>query len=123
MFKNKVVVEQDINTLVTLTDEKTKVFKKNRVIRTLDGIANDVYNIFMERYVMQQESNDDWGRDKFRKDIIDLLEANQTLRAVKNVVPEDVEVAEGEEIEGVVAKVFVQPVDSMEKLYMDIIVA
>lgn len=123
MFKNKVVVEQDINTLVTLTDEKSKVLKKNRVIRTLDGIANDVFDIFMERYVMQQESNDDWGRDKFRKDVIDLLEANQTLRAVKNVVPEDVEVAQGEEIEGVVAKVAVQPVDSMEKLYMDIIVA
>ena len=123
MFKNQVVVEQDINTLVTLTDEKSKVFKKNRVIRTLDGIANDVYDIFMERYVMQQESNDDFGRDKFRKDIIDLLEANQKLRSLKNVVPEDVEVTEGEEIEGVVAKVAAQPVDSMEKLYMDIIVS
>ena len=72
---------------------------------------------------MQQESNDDFGRDKFRKDIIDLLEANQKLRSLKNVVPEDVEVTEGEEIEGVVAKVAAQPVDSMEKLYMDIIVS
>lgn len=123
VFKGQVVVEQDINTLVTFTDEKTKVFRKNRVIRTLDGIANDVYNIFMEKYVMNQEDNDDFGRDKFRKDIIDLLEANQKLRSLKNVVPEDVEVTEGEEIEGVVAKVAAQPVDSMEKLYMDIIVA
>ncbi len=123
IFKKKVIIEQDINTLKTFTDEKTKVFRKNRVIRTLDGLANDIFDLYMERYVMTGADNDDDGRTLFRKDVIALLKANQKIHALQNVLPEDVQVTQGEEIEGVVANVAVQPVDSMEKLYMTILVA
>lgn len=123
IFKKKVIIEQDINTLKTFTDEKTKVFRKNRVIRTLDGLANDIHDLYMERYVTQGVDNDEDGRILFRKDIIALLRANQKIHTLQNVLPEDVEVIQGEEIDSVVANVAVQPVDSMEKLYMTILVA
>lgn len=122
MFKKKVIIEQDINTLKTFTVEKTKVFRKNRVIRTLDGLANDIFDLYMERYVSTGADNDTAGRTLFRKDIIELLEVNQKMHALQNVLPEDVSVEQGEEIEGVVATVGVQPVDAMEKLYMTILV-
>ena len=41
-----VTVVYDINSLTTFTPEKSKDLSKNRVIRTLDNIANDIASIF-----------------------------------------------------------------------------
>ncbi len=40
-----VTVEYDINSLTTITPEKRKMLTKNRVLRTVDNIANDISNI------------------------------------------------------------------------------
>src|SRR5690606_10606048 len=46
----RAVVEQDINTLHTFTPEKGKAFSKNRVLRVLDGLANDYMRVFSQSY-------------------------------------------------------------------------
>lgn len=115
----KVVIEQDINTFKSFTKKKRKEFRKNRVIRTLDAINNDVKLLWETRYIGKGDNDPD-GRNLFKKDVIKYLETLQGLNAVENVVPEDVEVLQGDDIEAVVARVGTKPIDSPEKLYLDV---
>ncbi|KOC49988.1 phage tail sheath family protein [Clostridium botulinum] len=115
----KVVIEEDINTFTSFSDMKDKSFSKNRVIRVLDGINNDSKLIWSKKYLGKAD-NDDNRRDLYRKDLIKHLETLQGLNAVTNVVPEDVEVLPGEDKDAVVATIGAEPIDSMEKLYMNI---
>ena len=46
-----VSVVYDINSLTAVTVDKGKMFTKNRVIRTVDNIANDITKIFEANYV------------------------------------------------------------------------
>jgi hypothetical protein len=119
IINQKVVIEQDINTLKTFTKDKGKVFRKNRPIRTLDGINNDAKLLWATTYTGKEDNNAD-GRDLYRKDIIKLLEAYQKNNALQNVIPEDVEIAAGDDGDAVTAVIAAQPVDSMEKLYMTV---
>ena len=117
-----VVVEQDINTLHTFTPDKGYAFSKNRVIRTLDEINNSVSLIFERSYVGKVNSNDD-GRNIFKADIINYLNSLQNISAIQNFDPTtDIQIYAGEAIDAVVVDLAVQPVDSMEKLYMTVMV-
>ena len=49
----------DINSLTTFDDEKGKTFSKNRVIRALDSINNDIVNIFESNYIGKVNNNVD----------------------------------------------------------------
>lgn len=60
------------------------------------------------------------GRNLFKKDVIKFLEKLQGIEALENVVPEDVEVIKGTDKDSVAARVGVQPIDAMEKLYMTV---
>jgi hypothetical protein len=115
----RVIIEQDINTLKTFTDEKSKDFRKNRVLRVLDGINSDVKLLWDMNYAGKGNNNDD-GRNLFKKDVIKLLETMQGINALQNVVAEDVTILAGEDIDSVLAIISAQPVDSMEKLYMEV---
>ncbi|CAI3616270.1 MULTISPECIES: phage tail sheath family protein [Clostridium] len=117
----KIIIEQDINTFKTFTDDKDKSFKKNRVIRTLDGINNRIKARWEEAYIGNEDNTED-GRNLFKKDILKILETLQSDGAIKSVAIDDIEVLEGESIESVVANVAVQPVDAMEKLYMTVFI-
>ncbi len=44
------------------------------------------------------------------------------MEAIQNFTSEDVEVLDGESIDAIVVNVSVQPLDSMEKLYMTVTV-
>lgn len=66
---NRAVVEQDINTFLSYTPKKNKSFHKNRVIRVMDGIANDLKRIFEASYIGKVDNNVD-GRALFRKEIV-----------------------------------------------------
>lgn len=113
-----VCVEQDINTLVTLTPDKGYEYSKNRLIRCFDEIGNQVPLIFNRSYNGKVD-NDANGRNLFKSELIALLESLQGINALTNVDgPSDVTVLPGEAIDGVVAELLVQGVDSMEKLYM-----
>ncbi len=42
------------------------------------------------------------------------------MDALENVVPEDIKIEKGKDKDSVLVKVEVQPIDSMEKLYMNV---
>ena len=115
-----VCVEQDINTLHTFTVDKNKAFSKNRVIRTLDEIGNSTVLIFNRNYC-GKVNNDDFGRNVFKSEVIALIDTLVTMGAVQNFDgASDVTVMKGVDIDAVVVDLTIQPVDSMEKLYMTV---
>ena len=117
-----VVVEQDINTLHTFTPEKGYEFSKNRVIRTLDEINNSISLLFERSYIGKVNNNDD-GRNVFKSDVINYLNTLQNIAAIQNFdASTDIQIYAGEAIDSVVVDLAVQPVDSMEKLYMTVMV-
>ncbi|MDF9412963.1 phage tail sheath protein [Brevibacillus laterosporus] len=118
--KGKAVVEYDINSFTNYSPEKRQHFSKNRVIRTLDSIANDSKRIF-EDFYLGKVDNDDDGRNLYRKEVIKYLDTMQEIRAIQNFNAQtDIKVVEGEQVDGVYAAMWVQPVDSMEKLYLNV---
>ena len=125
VFINKrgsVVVEEDINSLVTFTEEKNQDFRKNRIMRVLDFICNDSKQSFEDNFLGQVDNDRD-GRELFRVDRIRMFSSLQAEGAIQNFTTEDIEVLEGEQKDAVVLNVFVQPTDAMEKLYMSVIVS
>lgn len=118
---NGAVVEQDINTFTTITAEKSKAFSKNRPLRVLDTIAESVQKIFEASYI-GKTSNDVTGRDLFKAEVIGLLTDLQGMGAVQNFAADDVTVSAGKDSDHVTVDLKVQPIDSMEKLYMTVTV-
>jgi len=117
-----VVIEQDINTLHTFTPDKGYAFSKNRVIRTLDEINNSTALLFERSYIGKVDNNDD-GRNIFKSDVISYLNMLQNIAAIQNFdSATDIQIYAGEAIDAVVADLAIQPVDSMEKLYMTVMV-
>jgi hypothetical protein len=117
-----IVIEQDINTLHDFTPEKGYAFSKNRVIRVLDEINNSISLLFEKSYIGKVDNNDD-GRNIFKADVISYLNMLQNINAIQNFNSgEDIEVYAGQDIDSVVVDLGIQPVDSMEKLYMTVLV-
>lgn len=118
----RAIVEQDINTLTTFTPTKGKQFSKNRVIRVLDGLANDYMRVFSASYIGKVSNNAD-GRSLFKGEIINITDQYQNIGAVQNFDPQaDIEVLPGVDSDAVVVNQWVQPVDSAEKFYFTITV-
>jgi hypothetical protein len=115
-----VCVEKDINTLHTFTADKNYAFSKNRVIRCLDEIGNSVALVFNRNYAGKVDNNST-GRNQYKTEIISLMDTLTSLGAIQNFEGAgDITVLPGEAIDAVVVDVTVQPVDSMEKLYMTV---
>lgn len=113
-----VCVEKDINTLHTFTPDKNYAFSKNRVIRCLDEVGNSVALIFNIGYAGQVD-NDEIGRIQFKTEIISLMDTLQEINAIQNFDgASDITILPGEAIDAVTVDLTIQPVDSMEKLYM-----
>ena len=118
----RAVVEQDINTLKTFTPDKGKAFSKNRVLRVLDGLGNDYLRVFSQSYIGKVPNNDD-GRNLFKSECINITNQYQNIGAVQNFDPQtDIEVLPGSDSDSVVVNQWVQPVDSIEKIYMTVTV-
>lgn len=118
-----VVIEKDINTLHTFTADKSYIFSKNRVLRCLDDIATQV-TILFENGFIGKVNNDESGRTLFRGAVIGYLNELQARGAIQNFdANTDVTVTAGSDIESVVCGVAVQPIDSMEKLYLTVVIS
>ena len=115
----KVRIEQDINSLVTLTQDITKPYQKNRVIRLCNTIANDVYRQFTDSYIGVVNNNDE-GRMMFKNAIVGYLLDIQANNGIQNFEPEDVEVLPGTDIDAIVVNIAIRAVDSIEKIYLTI---
>lgn len=119
---NVVKVETDINSLVTYTQDIGKVYRKNRVIRLCNSIANDIYKQFSDNFIGVVD-NDDTGRMQFRMAIVGYMTTLQNARAIQNFTAEDVEVLPGDDVDSIVVNVAIQAVDSVEKIYMTVTVS
>ena len=115
-----IVVEQDINTLTTYTPTKGRVFAKNRALRVLDGLANDMKRTYEMTFIGKVGNNGD-GRNLLRSEYIKYLDLLQGIGAIQNFDSQtDVVVEAGEETDSVYVEANVQPVDAIEKIYMKV---
>ena len=114
-----IIIEKDQNTLHTFTPTKGYIFSKNRPLRVLDQIGNDIKDLFNKSY-LGKVSNDENGRNIFKNDIVAYFKALEAMGAIQNFVVDDVQVLPGIDSDSVVVNLYVQPVDSMEKLYMTV---
>lgn len=117
----RVVIEQDINSLVKFTAERPKVFSKNRIIRTLDEICDNTSQTFINSF-LGKVSNNERGRDLFKANRVTYLQQLQDNNIIQNFNPSDITVKPGEDSDSILVNLAVTPVDAMEKLYMTIVV-
>lgn len=119
---DKIQVLTDINSFTTFAVEKGKAFRKNRVIRTIFGLCNDIYKTFALYYVGAVHNDED-GRNSLKAEILNLMNKYQGNRALQNVAADDVTVMKGADSDAVVIEIYCQPVDSIEKIYINITIS
>ena len=117
--RGQAVVEQDINTLVTYDATKNQDFRKNRVLRVLDNIANNTKITFEDNYI-GKVNNDVEGRELFKADRIAYFDALVGLGAIEAFEAEDITITAGEAKDAVVMTAAITPIDAMEKLYVTV---
>lgn len=109
----------DINSLTTVTADKGKMFMKNRVIRTLDNIANDITSIFESNYVGKVNNTED-GQSILKAALVDYFNTLQNMGAVQDFETDDVVITAGADTDAVMVTAAVQPIDSVEKIYLTV---
>ncbi len=112
----------DINSLTTFTVEKGQEFSKNRVMRVVMQFCNDVYETFSNNYIGKIDNNE-VGRNLLKGWIVGYLNEMQANNGIQNFTAEDVSVLPGAAIDAVLVNVAIQPVDSIEKIYMSVTVS
>ncbi len=121
LVDEKVVVLEDINTFISVTDEKSSDFSSNQTIRVLDQIANDIAVLFANKY-LGKVPNDAAGRISLWNDIVKHHMELQTLRAIEDFSSDNVTVSAGDTKKAVVVTDYVTPVNAMAQLYMTVYV-
>lgn len=121
LVDEKVVVLEDINTFISVTDEKSGDFSSNQTIRVLDQIANDIAVLFGKKY-LGKVPNDASGRISLWNDIVKHHQELQNIRAIENFSSDNVTVAQGDTKKAVVVTDYVTPVNAMAQLYMTVYV-
>ena len=118
---SKTKVEQDINSLHTYEQGKNERFSKNRVIRVLDAINNDLLRTFSESYIGKIDNNED-GQALLTAAVDQYFLTLQAGGAIQNYVPgQDFAINKEKSVgDEVWANIAVQPVDAMEKFYFTV---
>jgi hypothetical protein len=111
----------DINTFISVTDDKSSDFSSNQTIRVLDQIGNDIAVLFNTKY-LGKVPNDNSGRISLWNDIVKHHTELQGIRAIENFSSDNVVVEAGDTKKSVVVTDYVTPVNAMEQLYMQVIV-
>lgn len=109
----------DINSLTTIGEGASQDWTSNRVVRVMDGWANDTARIFGDSYI-GLITNNDTGRQLFKADLVSLGNQYQSIEAISDFVSDDIEISQGAGKRDVVVTVALKPNDSMEKLYMSV---
>lgn len=118
---SNVVVLEDINTFVSITDEKSGDFSSNQTIRVLDQIANDIAVLFASKYI-GKIPNDNAGRISLWNDIVKHHQQLQDIRAIEEFDSANVIVQQGDIKKAVAVTDYVKPVNAMSQLYMTVYV-
>lgn len=111
----------DINTKTTITPAEGAEFKKNRVMRVVMQLCNDIYEYFSNNFIGKVDNNDA-GRNLLRGWIVGYCNEMAANNGIQNFDAEDVEVLPGVEIDAVVINISLQPVDAIEKIYVTVTV-
>ncbi len=112
---------QDINSLVSFSEDKGQDFSDNQTIRVLDQIANDIASLFNTKY-LGKIPNDASGRMSLWNDIVAHHKSLQDLRAIENFKAEDVTVEAGDSKKAIVVNDVITVTNAMAQLYMTVIV-
>lgn len=112
---------EDINTLVTVTDDKGDDFKYNQTIRVIDQIANDIAKLFNTKYLGKIPNNAS-GRISLWGDIVKHHKELERLQAIEDFDPTALTVVQGETKKSVVVNDVITVVNSMAQLYMTVVV-
>lgn len=110
-------IRNDVNSLVTFTEEKGKMFSSNQTIRVLDQIANDIGILFRDKY-LGVCPNDVAGRYSLWTDIVKHHRALCDMRAIEDFEDGDIIVRQGQEPGAVLIYDAITVVNAMTKLYM-----
>ena len=116
---NEVRILEDINSLVTLSEEKGEILQSNQSIRVADQIANDIAVLFNTKYLGNIPNNES-GRISLWADIVKHHEQLQTIKAIENFDSEQITVEAGEKKSAVVVNDAVTVINAMAQLYMTV---
>lgn len=116
-----VVIEQDINSLTKVTADKPVFFSKNRVVRTMDTVVTRIKRTFEDMFI-GKITNNSAGRDLFKANIVSYLQGLSDAGVINGFDEDDITVEEGNDRDAIVVNLAITPLDSMEKLYMTMVV-
>lgn len=119
--EDEVRVLTDVNTFVSITDEKGEDFSSNQVIRVIDQCANDTASIFNTKYLGKVQ-NDKSGRVSLWADIVAHRRQLETIRAIEDYDADALIVDQGDSKKAVAVTEALKPTVAMEKLYMTIVI-
>lgn len=119
---SEIRVLEDINSLVSVTEEKKEVFKDNQTIRVVDQIANDIAVLFATKY-LGKIPNDADGRISLWADIVKHHQQLEDMRAIENFDEKEIVISEGDHKKSIVIKDAISVIGTMSKLYMTVSVA
>lgn len=118
---DEIRVLSDINSLVTVTKEKGKDFKKNQIIRVIDERANFVARCYNNDFLGKVQ-NDKAGRVSFWNALETHARELEQIRAIQNYDSGELIVEAGDDKDVVVVNEALEPTVAMEKLYMTIVI-
>ena len=118
----KIVILEDINSLVTLEENLGDIFQMNQTVRVCDQIANDIAVLFVTRYLGIVQ-NDATGRASLWNDIVYYLKELLRLRAIENLDTDKVTVELGRNKKTVLVNINnLSVVNAMSQLYMAVVI-
>ena len=117
---DRIVVEQDINTFRSFTPEKNQDFRKNKIVRSMDYLSNNVQHIWSRFFIGKVTNNND-GRKLFKGQLMTVVLDNMVRRgAIDPFNPDDITIVQGLEKDAVEAVIGVKFTDAMEKMYVTV---
>ncbi len=114
-------VLEDINSMVTLSEECGAVFKDNQTVRVIDQLGNDDAVLFNTKY-LGVVPNKASGRTSLWSDLKKLREDLQTMGAIENFTDSDLTVEQGDTKKSVVVTGAIEVVNAMGRMYMTTVV-
>jgi hypothetical protein len=118
----EVRVLEDINSLVSTTDEQGDVFKDNQTVRVIDSIATSIASVFANKYIGKVQNNEA-GRTSLWSDVIKIHQNLAKINAIEGFEEKDIVVEQGETKKSVQISGAITVVNTMTKLYMRTVVA
>ncbi len=115
-------VLEDLNTFISITDEKGSDFCNNQTIRVLDQIANDIAVLFNTKY-LGNVANNAAGRISFWNEVVSYDKELEKLQAIEGFSSEDVAITAGTDKKSIVVSNAITIINAMTKLYMTVVIS